>query len=143
MIIVYKKTLLAFLSVLILMASFLSLAKEEDGAQVSILKPLDGEVVNQTFRVKFDIKHFDLAPAGTYKINTGHHHLLIDVEKMPDFKYPIPSDGHHLHFGGGQTEALIQLTPGNHDLQLILGDRFHVPHDSPLISKKITVKVKK
>ena len=114
-----------------------------DGPYVYFIEPIDGSEVKSPVRVVFGLSGMGIAPAGVDRTNTGHHHLLIDVEKMPDFKYPIPSDGHHLHFGGGQTEALIQLTPGNHDLQLILGDRFHVPHDSPLISKKITVKVKK
>jgi hypothetical protein len=141
MIIVCKKTLLTFLSVLIMMASFLSLAKEEDGAQVSILKPLDGEVVNQTFRVKFDIKHFDLAPAGTYKINTGHHHLIIDAE-LPNLDSPIPSNSNYLHFGKAQEYTDITLLPGKHTLQLLLGDGNHMPHEKPIYSEPIEIEVK-
>jgi len=83
-----------------------------------------------------------VAPAGVDKPGTGHHHLLIDLTQLPDLTKPIPTDKNHLHFGGGQTETILNLEPGNHDLQLILGNWFHVPHSNPLISKKITIEVK-
>ena len=121
----------------------LSFSFVADEPYVYFIEPVDGSEVKSPVRVVFGLSGMGIAPAGVDRTNTGHHHLLIDVEEMPDFKYSIPSDERHLHFGGGQTEALIKLAPGNHDLQLILGDRFHVPHDSPLISKKITVTVKK
>jgi hypothetical protein len=73
----------------------------------------------------------------------GHHHLLIDVEKLPDLDKPIPVDKHHKHFGKGQTEALIELSPGTHNLQLMLGDFSHVPHDTAITSNTITINVVK
>ena len=82
-----------------------------------------------------------VAPAGVDVANTGHHHLLIDVD-LPPFDEPIPSDEHHLHFGKGQTETVIELPPGKHTLQLIMGDKDHIPLDPPLYSKKITITVK-
>ncbi|HIE49354.1 MAG TPA: DUF4399 domain-containing protein [Gammaproteobacteria bacterium] len=121
----------------------LSFSIVADEPYVYFIEPVNGSEVKSPVRVVFGLSGMGIAPAGVDRTNTGHHHLLIDVEEMPDFKKSIPSDESHLHFGRGQTEALIKLTPGNHDLQLILGDRFHVPHDSPLISKKITVTVKK
>ena len=82
-----------------------------------------------------------VAPAGIKIKNTGHHHLLIDLAQLPDINLPIPSDDHHRHFGKGQTEAFIELDKGEHTLQLILGDHMHVPHEPPIISKKIRIKV--
>jgi hypothetical protein len=72
---------------------------------------------------------------------TGHHHLLIDVEKLSTVDQPIPADERHLHFGGGQTEVDVKLSPGRHTLQLVLGDRFHIPHDPPVVSERITITV--
>jgi hypothetical protein len=73
--------------------------------------------------------------------NTGHHHVLIDTDPPPQGE-PIPNDRNHLHFGKGQTEARIELPPGRHTLQLMLGDEGHYPFDPPLLSERITVIVK-
>ena len=109
---------------------------------VYIIEPEDGSEVINPVRVVFGLSGMGVAPAGVDKPGTGHHHLLIDLKQLPDLTKPIPTDENHLHFGGGQTETTLNLEPGNHDLQLILGNWFHVPHSSPLISKKITIEVK-
>ena len=82
-----------------------------------------------------------VAPAGIKFNNTGHHHLLINVDDLPDINLPIPSDYKHKHFGKGQTETIIELEPGQHSLQLILGDHMHVPHNPVVVSKKIKINV--
>lgn len=112
-----------------------------EGADVYIISPADGATVTSPFTVKFGLKSMGVAPAGTDVSNTGHHHLLVDVAELPAEDKPIPSDEHHLHFGGGQTQAQVELEPGRHTLQLILGDRFHVPHDPPVVSERITITV--
>jgi hypothetical protein len=81
-----------------------------------------------------------VAPAGSDRQNSGHHHLLVDTD-LPPLNLPIPNDFNHLHFGAGQTEAEITLTPGLHTLQLLLGDKDHVPHSRPLMSERIRVNV--
>ncbi|MBI1374900.1 MAG: DUF4399 domain-containing protein [Phycisphaera sp.] len=111
------------------------------GAESYIISPLDGETVGQTFTVRFGLRGMGVAPAGVTVTNTGHHHLLIDTDP-PAVNQPIPNDATHKHFGGGQTETVLTLPPGEHTLQLILGDYVHVPHDPPVISKKITITVK-
>jgi hypothetical protein len=83
-----------------------------------------------------------VAPAGIDKPNTGHHHLLINVDKLPSMDQPLPSDENHRHFGGGQTEVELNLEPGTHSLQLVLGDKNHVPFSPPLISNKIRIQVR-
>jgi hypothetical protein len=110
---------------------------------VYIIEPEDGSEVINPVRVVFGLSGMGVAPAGVDKPGTGHHHLLIDLKQLPDLTKSIPTDENHLHFGGGQTETTLNLEPGNHDLQLILGNWFHVPHSIPLISKKITIEVKK
>jgi hypothetical protein len=111
-------------------------------AYVYIGWPNDGETVHTThIKVWFGTRNFGVAPAGTTVPNTGHHHLLIDVA-LPPLDQPIPNDKNHLHFGLGQTETFIDLPPGTHTLQLLMGDGDHIPHDPPVMSKKITIHVR-
>jgi hypothetical protein len=111
------------------------------GAKVYIIWPSDGQVIEGgKFWLRMGLSGMGIAPAGVEKPNTGHHHLLIDVP-VPKLDEPIPNDRNHLHFGGGQTEARIELPPGKHTLQLILGDVDHVPHSPPVVSSRITVTV--
>ncbi|GAB4393568.1 MAG: DUF4399 domain-containing protein [Kiloniellaceae bacterium] len=113
------------------------------GAEVYFISPQNGETVSSPVTVRFGLKGMGVAPAGTEKENTGHHHLLIDVP-VPSgalLDEPLPADDNHRHFGGGQTEAAIELAPGEHTLQLLLGDWSHIPHDPPVMSERITITV--
>jgi uncharacterized protein DUF4399 len=111
-------------------------------AYVYIGWPVNGAVVGPThIKVWFGTRNFGVAPAGVEKANTGHHHLLIDVP-VPPLDQPIPNDRNHLHFGLGQTETFIDLPPGRHTLQLLMGDANHVPHDPPVLSRQITILVR-
>jgi len=111
-------------------------------AYVYIGWPLDGATVySNHVKVWFGTRNFGVAPAGVSVKNTGHHHLLIDAP-LPPLDQPIPSDSHHLHFGLGQTETVIELPPGTHTLQLLMGDADHIPHDPPVTSKRITINVR-
>ena len=122
-------------------ASSLPVTAAPAGAEVYIISPMDGAAVGQHVTVRFGLKGMGVAPAGVSKDRTGHHHLLVDVKQLPAAGQPIPNDAQHIHFGGGQTETTITLTPGTHTLQLELGDARHVPFDPPLVSKRITVHV--
>ena len=110
------------------------------GAAVYFVGLKDGQTVPTTFTVNFGLKGMGVAPAGSDKENSGHHHLLIDTD-LPPLDQPIPSDFNHLHFGAGQTEAEVTLPEGEHTLQLVLGDKNHVPNTIPLISERIKVRV--
>ena len=110
-------------------------------AEVFIISPKDGEEVSSPVEVIFGLQGMGIAPAGINFPNTGHHHLLIDLDQLPDLKSGIPADAQHLHFGKGQTQALIELDPGEHSLQLLLGDWMHVPHETPVVSEKIKILV--
>jgi hypothetical protein len=105
--------------------------------------PNDGQVVaaGKPFRVWFGLRNMGVAPKGVTFTNTGHHHLLIDTE-MPPAGQEIPSDRNHLHFGAGETETMLELPPGKHTLQLLMGDERHVPHEPPVYSRKITITAK-
>ena len=111
------------------------------GAEVYFIAPRDGATVHGPVTVQFGLKGMGVAPAGIKFDNTGHHHLLIDVD-TPPLDQPLPSDLNHIHFGNGQTEKKITLSPGKHTLQLVLADERHIPHDPPVISERIEVFVK-
>jgi uncharacterized protein DUF4399 len=111
-----------------------------EDAKVYIVWPPDGHVIRGGFWVRMGLSGAGVAPAGVEKANTGHHHLLVDVE-LPPLDREIPNDRNHLHFGLGQTEARLELPPGRHTLQMLLADENHVPHEPPLYSKRITITV--
>ena len=110
------------------------------GAQVYFIDPKDGATIQPKTIIHFGLRNMGVAPAGSDRPNSGHHHLLIDTE-LPPLNKPIPNDFNHLHFGGGQTEAEVELTPGEHTLQLLMGDKKHIPHNPPVMSDRIKVTV--
>jgi hypothetical protein len=110
------------------------------GATVFIISPTNGSTISSPVAVKFGISGMAVAPAGQFDDNSGHHHLLIDTGlEHPD--QPIPSDAGHRHFGKGQTETTLELEPGQHTLQLVLGDGYHIPHEPPVMSDIVTITV--
>jgi hypothetical protein len=112
-----------------------------EGAVARIIWPTDGAVVpGGKFWLRMGLSGAGIAPAGIDRPHTGHHHLLVDAD-LPPLDQPIPNDKTHLHFGAGQTEVRIELPPGRHTLQLLLGDADHVPHNPPVMSKKISITV--
>jgi hypothetical protein len=112
-----------------------------EGASLYILSPRDGETVSGPLIVRFGLTGMGVAPAGVEIEDTGHHHLLIDMADLPTLDQPLPATDHIKHFGGGQTETAIELTPGQHTLQLLLADMNHVPHEPPVMSERITITV--
>ena len=112
------------------------------GAEVYIISPADGALVHGPVVVRFGLRGMGIAPAGVELDNTGHHHLFVDTELPTDLGKPIPAvEGKILHFGKGQTETTLTLTPGKHTLQLLLGDYLHIPQNPALSSKKTTITV--
>ncbi len=109
-----------------------------EGAAVYFIDLKDGASVPTKVTIRFGLREMGVVPAGFDRENSGHHHLLIDTELPPLFE-PIPNDFNHLHFGGGQTEAQVTLKPGPHTLQLLLGDKDHIPHNPPVMSSRIRI----
>ena len=116
----------------------IELTPSPTNALVYFISPNNEESLNGKVHVKFGLKNFGVAPAGIQIQNTGHHHLIIDAE-LPPFNMPIPADKNHVHFGKGQTEVELELSKGEHTLQLLLGDFRHIPHDPPIYSKRIKI----
>ena len=119
-----------------------------DDARVYVVNLDDGATVSSPVSVVFGLSGKGVAPAGVEKDGTGHHHVLLDRVPFGDgpedewmLEVGIPSDDNHLHFGGGQTEVTLDLPPGEHTLQLLLGDHNHVPHDPVVVSEQISITV--
>ncbi len=139
----YRLTIFALLSIVLGGYSLTAIADIVlTNPQLYFLEPVDGATVPETFKVKFGLSGMGVAPAGQNIKNTGHHHILIDMDKLPDLTKPLPATDQIRHFGGGQTETELTLTPGEHTLQLLLGNYAHIPHDKFVMSKKITITVK-
>ncbi|MCR9257101.1 MAG: DUF4399 domain-containing protein [Alphaproteobacteria bacterium] len=112
------------------------------GANVYIVSPSHGQTVGGSVKVVFGLDGMGVAPAGIEKDGTGHHHLMVNMDASTvDMDAPLPADDNHIHFGGGQTETILNLAPGEHTLQLVLADHNHIPHNPPVISEKITITV--
>jgi hypothetical protein len=125
----------------LLMLALLSASSAFADTELYFISPQDGDKVSGKFTVSFGLRGMGVAPAGVEVDNTGHHHLLIDVVALPPMDAPLPKTEQVRHFGGGQTETTLSLPPGQHTLQLVLGNYSHIPHDPPVMSDKITITV--
>lgn len=111
------------------------------GATVGFANLADGDVVPPGFVAKFTISGMQISPAGTPAENSGHFHLLINLDELPQLDQPLPATEQILHFGKGQAEAALDLPPGKYRLQVLLADHAHVPHDPPVMSDVITITI--
>jgi hypothetical protein len=112
-----------------------------DDAELYIISPRDSAKLRSPVTVRFGLKHMGVTHAGDTTPNMGHHHLLVDVTEPIHPTEPIPSNKRYLHFGAGQTETQLDLPPGPHTLQLVLGDANHKPFKPIVASKVIHIKV--
>ena len=123
---------------ILLSVTFSFFANAEQNVYFINLK--DGDKLESPIFIQFGLSGMGVAPAGTNREGTGHHHLLINVDDI-DISRPIPSSSNHIHFGGGQTETTIDLPSGVYTLQLLLGNMSHIPHNPPVVSEKIKIEV--
>lgn len=111
-----------------------------EGANLFFISPADGDTVASPVTIEFGLEGMDVVAAGVNEPHSGHHHLIVDAG-LPDLGLPIPADANYIHFGDGSTSTELELEPGEHTLQLLLGDHLHIPHDPPVMSETITVTV--
>ena len=119
-------------------------SSSSDEARVYFVQPADGQVFDgqdaEGIEIIFGLTGMQVSPAGIAEPNSGHHHLLINVEKLPDLTNPLPATDQVRHFGKGQTEVQLNLTPGEHTLTLQFADGIHTSYGEAW-SKTITVNV--
>lgn len=122
-------------------AAFAGTTASAKDAYLYFITPYDGQRLRGAFLCRFGLRNMGVAPAGVTTANTGHHHLLIDVDEPLNTAVAITADKKHVHFGAGQTETRLELPRGRHTLQLVLGDSLHIPFDPPVVSHKISITV--
>lgn len=110
-------------------------------ALLYFISPKDGDRIRGPVVVQFGLKNMGVTQAGSTAANAGHHHLLVNVKTPLLTTEPIPADRNHIHFGGGQTETTLDLPPGQHTLQLALGDAEHRLFQPLVMSERITITV--
>lgn len=135
-----KKLINYFIRVIAITLFSFNLLGEE---KVYFVNLEDGQKVKSPVKIIFGLTGKGVAPAGINYPNSGHHHLLVNLDKLPDFTKAIPTTPNHIHFGKGQTETLLNLEAGSYTLQLLFGDMMHIPHKTPLYSEKIKIYVEK
>ena len=135
----YKLISSIFVSIMLSVPGYAGTPAPEN-AELYFISPADGAVLSGPVAVRFGLKNMGVTPAGIQYDNSGHHHLLLNTE-LPPLNLPIINDENHLHFGAGQTETTIDLPPGVHTLQLLLGDFAHIPHEPAVMSERITVTI--
>ena len=115
-------------------------------ARVYFVQPADGQVFDGQdeagIEIIFGLTGMQVSPAGIAVANSGHHHLLINVEHLPDLTNPLPATDQVRHFGKGQTSTRVKLSVGKHRLQLIVGNQVHIPHSPPVMSEVIEIEVR-
>ncbi|GGC17306.1 rod shape-determining protein RodA [Marivita lacus] len=138
----------AALAVSAFTAAFAADTPSVEGTQLYVVNLQDGASVQSPVTIIFGLSGMGVAPAGVEKESTGHHHIYLNRPAFGEAEGDaeiaqngIPSDENHLHFGGGQTQTTLDLPPGDHTIQLVLGDQFHVPHNPPVVSDLITITV--
>lgn len=135
----------AFLALVLAAASFAddrpARTPSPAGARLYLISPAPGETVTSPVVIRFGLSGMGIAPAGVSFANSGHHHLIVDAP-LPPLDQPIPADAQHVHYGAGLTETRLELSPGPHTLQLLLGDDRHLPHDPPVYSEPVSILVR-
>lgn len=122
-------------------AGLLPRSAAPDDARVFFISPQDGDTVSNPVTFEFGVENMTVVAAGVQQEHSGHHHLLINLDELPAMDVTLPATEQIVHFGAGQTEAELELPAGTHQLQLLLGDHFHVPHNPPVMSDVITITV--
>jgi Domain of unknown function (DUF4399) len=135
-----RRLAIASFSAAVLVISGCASMSSDPSQSVSILEPANGATVGTTFKVKFGVKGMKVEPAGDVVANSGHHHLLINLDSIASGE-SIPFTEKHMHFGKAQTEAEIKLAPGNYTLTAQFANGAHQSYGKAMSqSIKVTVK---
>ena len=119
----------------------LAQSESKENSRVFFIQPHNNAILQNPIEIKFGLENMNLVSAGVDEPFSGHHHLLINVDQIPNLNLPIPADSNHLHFGGGQSNTTLELPPGKYTLQLLFADHHHIPHSPPIISDKISITI--
>src|SRR5215831_11402983 len=111
------------------------------GAKVYFKNLKNYQTVTTPVKVEMGIDKMKIDTAGPVVAGSGHYHIFVDAEDSLASGTMIPKDSTHLHYGKGQTEATIPLTPGKHKLTLQFADGLHRSYGSQMATT-VNVNVK-
>lgn len=111
-----------------------------EGAKVFFVEPATGAEVTSPVKVKFGIEGMQVKPAGKLEAGTGHHHIVIGPAGIEAGK-AVPKNETHIHYGGGQTEAELELEPGTYSLTMQFADGNHISY-GPKMAATVEIVVK-
>ncbi len=110
-----------------------------EGAKVFFANIQDGDVVTSPLKIEFGVEGMEVEPAGELHQGMGHHHLLINGQPLASGTV-VPADSVNIHYGKGQIETEIELTPGEYKLVMQFADGYHQSYGEQM-SSTITVMV--
>lgn len=97
---------------------------DDSDATASFTAPTDGARVAGAVPMSFTAEGITIEPAGEARNGAGHFHVIADRGCL-DAGEAVPVDSDHVHFGGAESEGVIYLGPGTHELCLQVGDGEH------------------
>jgi Domain of unknown function (DUF4399)/Family of unknown function (DUF6130) len=98
--------------------------------RIFFIEPKNGATVKSPVHLKFGVENYTIAavPEGTVttaRPGVGHYHVGVDQDCLEAGQTIVKGTPSWVHFGKGDSEIDMQLTPGRHKLALQLGDDLH------------------
>jgi Domain of unknown function (DUF4399) len=109
----------------------------EREVSVALSSPVDGASVAGGVPLEMTAEGVTIEEAGDVHDGAGHFHVIADAGCVADGD-SIVRDADHVHFGAGQSEGVIYLEPGSHELCLQVGNGVHLALD---ITDRVTIDV--
>jgi len=105
-------------------------AEGQGRSRIFFVEPKNGASVKSPVKLKFGIENYKIAavPDGDVKTarpGVGHFHVGVDTGCLKPAATIVKGTPSWIHFGKGDSEIDMQLTPGKHRLSLQLGDDLH------------------
>jgi hypothetical protein len=114
---------------------------DEPEARVFFTNINDGDTVDSPVTVQWSAESFTIEPAGEVKAGAGHLHIMVNADCIASGQI-VPADDNHLHYGKAQTEATLELTPGEHTLCLQAANGVHTALAGDGLVQVITITVR-
>ena len=94
------------------------------------VEPKNNATVGSTTKLKFGSEGIQImaVPAGdvtTARPGIGHYHVGVDVDCVATNATIVKGTPSWIHFGKGESEIDMQLSPGKHKLSLQVADDLH------------------
>ena len=110
-------------------ALVLTACGDDDGPTVTLTAPTDDAHIAGGVQLAMSADGLTIEEAGEVHDDAGHFHVIAD-DGCTETGAAVARDADHVHFGKGQSEGVIYLEPGAHELCLQAGDGEHIALDA-------------